>query len=122
MNILRLLAVITGLFITISGCTPQKLAVNATASLIDYNLLSFNEEEDPEIARLAGASNLKLLEGLIKADPSNEKLLVWAAQGFGGYAFLFVEDEDSKRAEMLYRRGIDYGLRALQTREGFKKA
>lgn len=121
MSILRLLAAVIGFFIAISGCTPQKLAVNATVSLIDYNLISFNEEEDPELAKLAGASNLKLLEGLIKADPSNEKLLVWAAQGFGGYAFLFVEDEDPKRAEMLYKRGNDYGLQVLQKREDFKK-
>lgn len=107
---------------TLNSCTVQKMAVNATSSLIDYNILSFYEEEDPEIARLAGASNLKLLEGLIKADPDNEDLLIKASQAFGGYAFLFVEDEDPERAEGLYRRGKEYGLRVLEKKEGFEKA
>jgi hypothetical protein len=104
-----------------SGCSFQKIAVNATASLINYNLLSFYEEEDPEIAKLAGASNLKILEGLIKADPENDTLLIKASQGFGGYAFLFVEDDDPKRAEALYRRGSEYGLAVLQKKDGFRK-
>ena len=109
------------LVLNMSGCTFEKVAVSATASLIDYNLLSFYEEEDPEIARPAGASNLKMLEGLIKADPENNTLLVKASQGFGGYAFLFVEDDDPKRAEGLYRRGREYGLRVWKKKEGFHK-
>lgn len=122
MMLKRMMIIIFGFFLSIYGCTPQRLAINATASLIGFNLISFNEEEDPELAKIAGASNLKLLEGLIKADPSNERLLIWAAQAFGGYAFLFVEDDDSKRAEMLYKRGADYGLRVLKKKGGFKKA
>jgi tetratricopeptide (TPR) repeat protein len=106
----------------LNSCSVQKMAVNATASLIDYNILSFYEEEDPEIAKIAGASNLKLLEGLIKADPGNDSLLIKASQAFGGYAFLFVEDESSERAEGLYRRGMEYGLKVLEKKEGFQKA
>ena len=121
MMIKRLMIITVFFFLNIYGCSPQRLAIDASASLMDFNLVSFNEEEDPELAKLAGASNLKLLEGLIKADPHNEKLLIMASQGFGGYAFLFVEDENSKRAERLYKRGRDYGLRVLKTKDSFKK-
>jgi len=109
------------ILLMLSSCSVQKMAVDATASLIDYNILSFYEEEDPEIAKIAGASNLKLLEGLIKADPGNEGLLIKASQAFGGYAFLFVEDESPDRAEGLYRRGMEYGLKVLEKKEDFQK-
>ena len=71
---------------------------------------------------LAIASDLKLLEGLIKGDPNNEKLLFLACQGFGSYALGFVEDENPDRAQQLYRRGRDYGIRILNKNKQFNKA
>jgi hypothetical protein len=59
-------------------------------------------------------ANLKLIEGLIQEDPNNPDLLTYAAQGFYGYAFGFVELSDQQRAAMLYDRGTGYGKRALQ--------
>ena len=71
------------------------------------------EETDLDIAEKAIASDLKLLEGLIKTDPKNQQLLLLASQGFDAYALGFVEDFQPQRAKTFYLRGRDYGLRAL---------
>lgn len=80
------------------------------------------EETDLALAEHAIASDLKLLEGLIKSDPENEKLLMLACQGFGAYALGFVEDVDPKRAEQFYLRGRDYGLKILGKDQDFRGA
>jgi len=81
--------------------------------------------------------NLKVIEGMLKADPSNETLLVLLAKSYGGYAFGFIEDhylewkeKDPKRAayfkhraEVFYLRGKDYALQALtQSNSSFSEA
>ena len=43
-----------------------------------------------------------------------------AAEGFGGYAFLFVEDEDPQRAKGLYIRGRDHALAGLAVQSVFQ--
>ncbi|MFQ5914690.1 MAG: TRAP transporter TatT component family protein [Nitrospinota bacterium] len=92
----------------------KQLAVRSTAAIIEDTFAAFNEEEDPVLAEAAAASNLKLLEGLLKADPANRKLLLLAARGFGGYAFAFAEEDDLQRAARLYLRGRAHGLRLLR--------
>lgn len=111
-----------GLFLLflLSACNVRQIAVQSTVSLLDDAWLAFNEEEDPAFAEAAAASNLKLLEGLLRAEPKDEKLLLLAAQGFAGYAFAFLEEKDLARARGLYRRGRDYGLRRLGERMGLE--
>ncbi len=109
-----LLLSLSALSLTLSGCTLKQLAVRSTAAIIEDTFAAFNEEEDPVLAEAAAASNLKLLEGLLKSDPANPKLLLLASRGFGGYAFAFTEEKDSDRAGRLYLRGRDYGLRLLR--------
>jgi len=80
------------------------------------------EESDLKLAEQALASNLKLLEGLLKNDPGNEQLLLLAAQGYSGYALGFVEDEDPDRAKVFYKRARDYALEVLRKDKSFVKA
>lgn len=97
-----------------TGCgLIEKMAIRTTGSILGYSVDSLYEEEDIIIAEHAVMANLKLLEGLIKGDPGNRELLVLAAQGFTGYALGFVEDKDPQRAKLFYKRGREYGLRAL---------
>ena len=96
----------------LSGCT-QLILRTAAPSLIPGITASFFEECDPEFARNAIPSNLKLLEGLLKRDPHNREILVSLATGFAGYSLLFVETEDPERASQLYLRARAYGLQAL---------
>ena len=94
----------------ISGCSIQKLAVRSMSGILDNSMAALYEETDLTLAEQAIASDLKLLEGLIKTDSENDKLLLLACQGFASYALGFVEDTDPVRAKKLYLRGRDYGL------------
>jgi len=91
-------------------------------SIIDNGLVAFNEESDITIAHEALASNLKLIEALIKSDPENEKLLTFAAQGYSAYALAFCEDDSVERARVFYLRARDYGIKALSKNKAFKES
>lgn len=71
------------------------------------------EECDPGLAKEAIPGNLKILEGLLKSDPGNPRILASLAMGFGGYAFLFLETDTPDRASRLYLRSRAYGVQAL---------
>src|SRR3989338_1285842 len=98
---------------------------------------AFEEESDLELAEHAISANLKVIEGMLKADPTNETLLILLAKSYGGYAFGFIEerylelkDKDPKksdyfkhRAEVFYLRGKDFALKALsQSSSAFPEA
>jgi hypothetical protein len=81
-----------------------------------------NEESDLRLAEASIASNLKLLESVLRGDPGNEKLLLMACQGYASYAMAFVEDEDPVRAREFYLRGRDFGLRLFPAGSALGKA
>ncbi|MBI5245070.1 MAG: hypothetical protein HY922_15510 [Elusimicrobia bacterium] len=96
------------------GCSLRTLAVKGTAGVIDAGAPAFYGERDPELAREALPAQLKLLEAFLESDPSNPKLLKSLSEGFIGYAFLFLEDEQPDRARGFYLRGASYALRLAQ--------
>ncbi len=103
------------------GCSPSRMALEATLPLVESQILAMQEERDPELAEQAIPANLKILEGLLKQDPDNTWILENLAEGFCGYAFSFLEDTEPARASSLYERGKDYALRATILRTGREK-
>lgn len=101
------------LLIFIQGCSA--LSIRMATPMVQSQYASINEETDPVLAEQAIPASLKMLEGMLKADPENEALLNNLAEGFCGYAFSFVEDTDPDRASQLYLRGRDYAERLLAT-------
>ena len=99
------------LLFSFSGC--MQAALRASPSLFPNFASALFEECDPELAKASIPSNLKLLEGLLKNDPGNRKILTTLSMGFAGYSLLFVETEEPERASSLYGRAMDYGIRAL---------
>jgi len=89
---------------------------------VDYGLEAINEESDLQLAEQSIASDLKLLDGLLKGEPDDEHLLLMAARGYASFALGFAEDDSPERARMFYLRARDYGLRILTHRESFKQA
>jgi len=73
-------------------------------------------ETDVELARTGLEAQLKLLEGFLSIDPNDRQLLLMAAQGFTGYAMMFLEDQDPARAALFYERARRYGCRLLARR------
>lgn len=104
----------------IAACSPATVAVRTTARLVADGRPALRGEGDPEVAEAAIPAQLKLLEGLLVSDPGNPEMLIALAEGWTGYAFLFVEDKDPVRAASFYRRGAAYGLTLLARREEWR--
>lgn len=107
--------------LTLAGCI-QQIAIRSMAHIMQYGFEAYFREGDPAFAREGLAGNLKILEALIEGDPTNEELLLLASQGYSAYALAFVEDDSVERARDFYRRGRDYGIRALHRHEGLVAA
>jgi len=105
--------------LTLGACTMGQMVARSTLPILESGNVAMNRETDLELARAAIPANLKLIEGLIQELPDNVDLRLQAAQGFYGYAYGFVEDEDNRRASGLYRRGWEHARQALQS-SGFR--
>ena len=82
--------------------------------IIDNGFSAFTEEDDLPLVAQALPANLKLLDVMLKSDPTNERMLRLASEGYSSYALAFLEDSDVVRAREFYLRGRDYGLRILR--------
>jgi len=113
----------------------KEQAINTTADMLIGDIMtSFFEEEDIKLAEDAIPTNLKLIDGMIKASPNNEKLLITASRLYTSYAFGFLEqtyfsyNEDekaqinNKRAKAFYLRAKNYGMQILTKNPKFKNA
>ena len=104
-----------------SACgSIDRYALRTTASMLERGRKAALEEPDYQLGRDAVASQLKLIEAMLVSDPANITLRRLVAEGFGGYAFLFVEDAEPRRAKGLYLRGRDHALEALGQKAVFK--
>jgi len=88
---------------------------------------AYLRETDLGLAEPALAASVKLTEALLETAPNDTRLLLQAVQGLAGYTYAFVEvrldaargrDPDqvrlhTQRAQRLYQRGLQYGLRLL---------
>ena len=113
--------IIVGIFL-FQSCSMDRFVIRQTGALLDYGVLALYEETDLKLAEQAMASDIKLLEGMVKGDPENEHLLTLTAQALSGYALGFAEDEEPERAKVLYLRAKDYGLRVLRLSDSFAEA
>ncbi len=89
---------------------------------MDNGFEVLNEEQDLGIAEISVASNLKLLETIIKSDPDNQHYLLLASLGYASYALGFVEDDSIERAGFFYHRGKEYGMKILNSNREFADA
>jgi hypothetical protein len=91
-----------------------QMVVRGSQAILDSGVEAMNRETDLQLASEAMPANLKLIEGMLIEDPNNSELRLFAAEGFYGYSFGFIELEDPDRARTLYRRCYTHALRALQ--------
>ncbi len=104
------------IFFTPLGCSS--LIVKTSLPLFEDQAAVMKTEPDPELARMAIPSQLKLLEGFLKSESENLDLQRLLAEGYCSYSFAFLEDTDQKRAGNWYLRGKNYALSALQNLTG----
>jgi hypothetical protein len=104
-----------------SGCI-RTIAVSTVGGIVDEGFGAFTEESDLDFAEKALPGNLKLLEVMLKNDPTNPRLLRLASEGYSSYALAFLEDKDPERARAFYVRGKDFGMRILRQDADLAKA
>lgn len=75
------------------SCSIKKMAIRQIVSTIQESRKVFEMESDLEIAEIALASNLKLLEAMQVHDPENRELDLFLAEGFSTFALAFIEDK-----------------------------
>ena len=109
-------ALFIGSVLLLAGCSTGKMVVRGSQTIMDSGIEAMNQESDLQLARAAMPANLKLMEGMLLEDPGNIELLLYAAQGFYGYSYGFIETEDTDRASDLYRRCYGYARRTFSLR------
>jgi len=107
-------------FAAASCSSIDHIALRSTAVMLERGRGVNLDEPDWKLGRDAIAAQLKLVETLLASDHENLPLRRLAAEGFGGYAFLFVEDAEPGRAKGLYLRGRDHALAALELKSAFR--
>src|SRR5262249_20590150 len=102
-------------------------AVRLMGHIAETGTPAYLEEADLELAEPALAASVKLTEGLLETAPDDKRLLLQAGQGMASYTYAFVEAPleerrgagschvrvHAQRAQRLYQRGLQYGLRLL---------
>lgn len=117
---MRILVSLLLSFLLLTSCSLQKIALRTTTGLFSYGIDALYAEPDLQIAEIAVASNLKLLEGFLRADPKNKEILLFLTQGYASYSLAFLEDSEPERASLFYLRARDYGFRLLQRSKAFQ--
>ena len=109
------------------GCSLRSMAINAVMPTL-VNPAVYLSEEDPELVREALPFLLKTIESIIDADPERQDALRFANMGFVLYGSAFLQEDAAYaewddyilaselkgRAQHMYLRARDYGLRALE--------
>jgi len=98
----------------LAGCSLNRTAAKVTSGVVDAGLPAVFSQADPQYVKEALPANLQLMEILLASDPGNKKMLVNAAQGFCGYGFMFLEEDQPERASFFYLKGQAYAERALR--------
>lgn len=119
-----------------TSCSLGKIASDITSGIFKEGAPIFEQDSDIPSAEIAGLAMIKTLEVFYAGNRSNKNYLLLLSKSYGTYAFGFLEnrliqykDDPEKyqmyldRARLFYKRGKDYGMQLIKTRDrGFKKA
>ena len=113
--------------LVLAGCSVKRTAVDIVGDAISGGSGVYASDDDPDLVREAIPFGLKTYESLLAVSPENQNLLLAAANGFVGYAYLLEQEADQleatdpagaralrARASKLFIRGRDYALRGLE--------
>jgi predicted anti-sigma-YlaC factor YlaD len=122
------IALAATLVLSLGGCSIRKTAVNKIGDALADTGSNFAADDDPELVGQAIPFGLKTMEGLLEESPKHAGLLLAVTSGFVQYAYGWVQLEadivEAKdlaratelrgRAQKLYLRAREYGLRGLE--------
>lgn len=115
-------AILPVVLILTSGCTlTRKIAVGSMVPILQNTVSGARERSDIDLVENGLPANLLLLDGLIRTEPRNAPLLTLGSYLYFGYALGFVEEKAARAASGYYELGRDYGLRALERHNAFRR-
>jgi predicted anti-sigma-YlaC factor YlaD len=113
--------------IALASCSIKRTAVDIVGDALSGGGEVFSSDEDPDLVREAVPFGLKTYESLLAVSPDHKGLLLSAASGFVGYAYILQQEADLMgsdelarareqrlRASKLFWRGEEYALRGLE--------
>jgi len=95
----------------------SRLVANNMTGTFDDMATAFNREQSVTHAEKAAPGMLMMLDGFIESSPSNEDLLLMAAEMNCSFAMAVVEPKDEAWAMALYDKGRGYAERALSEQQ-----
>jgi TRAP transporter T-component len=111
----------------LAACSVKRAAVDVVGDAISGGSGVYASDDDPDLVREAIPFGLKTYESLLAVSPEHRGLLLAAANGFVGYAYLLEQEADEieatdlaaaralrARASKLFIRGRDYAMRGLE--------
>ena len=121
-------ALCAALALSLAGCSIRGTAINKLGDALAESGTNYAADDDIELVGQAVPFGLKTMEGLLEEAPRHPGLLLACASGFVQYAYGWVQMEadevESKdlaratalraRAQKLYLRAREYGLRGLE--------
>ena len=125
------------LLIATDGCSIRRIAVNRLGSALASSGATFSSDNDAALVRDAVPFSLKLMESLLAETPRHRTLLLAACRSFTQYSYAFLQQEADERedrdlaeakvlrtrAQKMYLRARDYGLRGLEVgHPGFRNS
>src|ERR1700730_6760779 len=81
-----------------SACSFKKTAVDMVGDAISGGSGVYTSDNDPELVREAIPFGLKTYESLLAVSPEHEGVLLSAANGFIGYAYILGQEADQLEA------------------------
>ncbi|MBI2570653.1 MAG: hypothetical protein HYV63_26925 [Candidatus Schekmanbacteria bacterium] len=110
-----LLAVLVLAGMCTSGCSLRRYAIKRAMPIVEEAMPALEGERDLDFARDALAGNIKILEAVHLAEPTNQRLRVLLARAYGSYALAFPQDEaerweleDPARSDLARARARDF--------------
>lgn len=115
----------------VSGCGLKKITTRTVGAISWDGSAVLERDEDVELARDNTIPLIRSLEVFAAGDPHDRRYLALLSKSYGQYAFGFFEEDmlrlknidevayavAKRRANLFYQRGMDYGKRALGTRD-----
>jgi len=121
--------------LALQGCSMKRITTNVIGAISTDGMVAIEGESDIEFAKEALPPIIKTLEVLSYGNRKDVAILALLAKAYGSYTFGFVEEDILRypvgdprhqaakvRAELFYAKGRDYGVAALTTNSGMRRA
>jgi tetratricopeptide (TPR) repeat protein len=117
--------------ISLTGCSLKKMTTRTVGAISWDGQAVLERDSDVGMARNNTIPLIRSLEVFSAGDPEDRRYLALLSKSYGQYAFGFYEEDmlrlkgvdevgyaiAKRRADLFYERGMNYGKRALKTRE-----